>query len=314
MSFEHPDSVSDVSDDDGWTGPEAAGGLRAGAVQLWRLDLSCPEGAAWIESGWDLLAPAEVERARRMRAGMGRDEFIAGRGALRRLLARELSDGARGFEQGLDPREVTLRMGAHGKPAVDACAGACGRGRLEFNLAHSGGMILIAMSRAGTVGIDVEDPAREVEALEIARTNFHPDEVAWIESREAEERRAAFYRVWTRKEAVAKADGRGLMLLSSSYSVCPRQGRCAAELTAQSDVFLSESCAEMWEDMGSIRYKWGRAFPGRYSVRAFHPGRGLVGALALTERNTPIERFNLRKASDCGWKLERGEPWRLKPR
>jgi phosphopantetheinyl transferase len=139
--------------------------LNEGEVQVWRVDAAALAHECW----WELL-PDEVVRARGIRAKLAREEFVAGRGVLRRLLGREL---------GCEAREVRISHGAHGKPEVEG---------IHFNVAHSRGVVLVAISRAGAVGIDVEHGDREVEALEIARGAFHPEEIvghpeeiAWIE-------------------------------------------------------------------------------------------------------------------------------------
>jgi len=171
--------------------------LDFGAVQVWRVD-----AAAAAHNGLLWLLPDEVARARQMRPGLARDEFVAGRAVLRRLLAREL---------GCQPKELRLRTGAAGKLAADG---------IDFNVAHSRGVVLIALSRAGAVGIDLEHEDRTVEALDIARVSFHEEEIRWIEGVPEEQRAAVFFRCWTRKEAVVKADGRGLSLPLNSFSVC----------------------------------------------------------------------------------------------
>ena len=246
-----------------------------------------------MEAGWPLLSPVEMQRAARMRPGRGRDEFIAGRGALRRLLAREMSAEGREvdldvnlIDLDVDPREISFRVGTYGKPSIEGDAGG-----LEFNLAHSQGLVLIALSRAGAVGIDVEDPTRPVEALEIARTNFHAEEIAWLESRPERERTTAFYWIWTRKEAVAKADGRGLMLLPSSYSVCGWADLC--------DVAEDQSIGitfEEWEEKSSSGMEKAGYYRRQYSLSSVDPGRGFLSALALEHHATYIHQFDL----DCG--------------
>jgi phosphopantetheinyl transferase len=53
----------------------------------------------------------------------------------------------------------------------------------------------------------------EEESLEsdlVARRFFSPEDNAWLKSLPGAARRAAFYRLWTLKEAILKADGRGL--------------------------------------------------------------------------------------------------------
>lgn len=141
----------------------------------------------------DVSAFTDDERARaaRYRAGPVRARFIAGRCFLRRALAQAL---------GASPSAVRLHVGPHGKPSVVG---------LHFNLSHSEGRALLALCATHPVGIDLE-VLREVEALQLAAAQFAPAELEALAALEGAERRLAFFRVWTRKEAVLKATGLGI--------------------------------------------------------------------------------------------------------
>jgi hypothetical protein len=82
-----------------------------------------------------------------------------------------------------------------------------------FNVAHSQGLVLIALSQAGPVGVDLEYVDPSVDAIELAETSFAGDEAALVgRAATRAERLDLFYSLWTSKEAIAKADGRGLQL------------------------------------------------------------------------------------------------------
>ncbi len=95
----------------------------------------------------------------------------------------------------------------HGKPVL-----AMARDRwLHFNASHSGDTLLVALGGTRPLGIDIERrhriaaqraPARLLTATERAR----------LQSLDEAARPRAFLQLWTRKEAAAKADGRGLAL------------------------------------------------------------------------------------------------------
>ena len=89
-----------------------------------------------------------------------------------------------------------LWTGPNGKPFV--------RGGPHFNLAHSGAVAFFAVADF-PVGIDVE-ATRPVEPG-LANSVFTPTELAYLATLSREERQAAFFRGWTRKEAVIKAKG-----------------------------------------------------------------------------------------------------------
>lgn len=117
-------------------------------------------------------------------------------GLISRLL---LLEGLKEF--GICATELShLKHDSNRRPYLD--------GPLDFNLSHSGGWVICSISDTHRVGVDVEkvrpvllDDFRQV----ISRTE---QEMIKAES----EPYRVFYDLWTRKEAVAKADGRGLFL------------------------------------------------------------------------------------------------------
>jgi len=105
-----------------------------------------------------------------------------------------------------------------------------------FNVAHSGAAILIALCRSRSVGIDIEYFSREVDALEIAKNSFSSNEFLALSSiSDSDSLRRSFFRCWTRKEAVIKADGRGLSLPLDSFEVP------VGDVSRATEVLISES-------------------------------------------------------------------------
>jgi phosphopantetheine--protein transferase-like protein len=106
---------------------------------------------------------------------------------------------------GVDPGAVRFVAGPHGKPA------AVGAGTsIDWNLSHSDELAVIVVARGAQVGVDVERlrPLARVDAL--ARLVCSAAEVAALGALPASERSDAFLRLWSRKEALAKATGAGL--------------------------------------------------------------------------------------------------------
>ena len=165
--------------------------LSAGEVHLWRAELS---GLA--EQLGESLSPAEWIRAGRYHFERDRERFIAARGLVRTILGRYL---------GVEPRDLRFSFGEHGKPALD---GICNT--LRFNLSHSDNLLLLAVSHAREVGVDVEFMRADVPFATLADRYFEP-EAAWqLRLIPPDERALHFYEIWTSTEARLKADGRGL--------------------------------------------------------------------------------------------------------
>ena len=170
--------------------------LRATDVEVWeiRLDDESDEAVARLRA---TLSPDEEERADSFYFERDRRRFVVGRGVLRVLLGRYV---------GCAPEDVVFRYGASGKPelAGDAAAG------LHFNLAHTEGLALCAITRVGPVGVDVERVRELPDWQYIAATCFSPSERQRVDSAAPSERRLEFFRAWTRQEAALKATGVGL--------------------------------------------------------------------------------------------------------
>lgn len=99
--------------------------------------------------------------------------------------------------------QVRIERGEHGKPRLSD-------GPLQFNLAHSGGKVLVALGRGQGLGVDLETPRRKRPVLELARRWFDPAEAAALAALPENELQNAFLLQWSCKEAVLKALGRGI--------------------------------------------------------------------------------------------------------
>lgn len=194
-------------------GPEAA--ARGGeAVDVWcaALDLPAEERARFN----CMLAPEERARAERFLLERDRARFVVARGLLREILAAYA--GAR-------PEALRFRYSARGKPALEA-----GEAGLEFNLAHSCGLALYAVAWNRPVGVDLERIRAEIDIEAIAARFFSSLECEALRRLPAGERAGAFFRCWTRKEALLKAWGEGLPfgLDRFSVSLAPGEARILA--------------------------------------------------------------------------------------
>ena len=178
---------------------QGSAAAHAEGVDLWFADL-----AAW--TGWlpatdvTLLDAHESQRAAAITVTTLRAEFIASRALLRRVLGSAL---------GQPPAHPVIIPGEHGKPALQQ------RGAdppLHFNLSHSRGGWLLAVTREGAIGVDLELRDRVPGAVRLAARVFTPAENAQFAAAALQGGACgdtAFLRGWTRKEALLKATGDG---------------------------------------------------------------------------------------------------------
>lgn len=175
------------------------------AICLW--SISVQDAVPYLDACMVLLTEPERERAGRQRAGRVREQFVVARACLRVLLGAAL---------GSAPSAIAIVEDAHGKPHTPQG----GHQSIAYNLAHSGGWIVIGLRRGGVIGVDLEWMDRETDPLSVAEAAFHPEEVARLASiPDAARQRREFFACWVRREAVAKADGRGLSLPAASMQV-----------------------------------------------------------------------------------------------
>ena len=99
----------------------------------------------------------------------------------------------------------------YGKPSLP--------GDIEFNLSHAGGIALLAICQARRIGVDIEAFRPNVKCEQLAKHFFSPAEVAALMAVCDEQRRAAFFACWTRKEAYVKALGKGLSMPLDAFDV-----------------------------------------------------------------------------------------------
>ena len=169
--------------------------LARGEVHVWCVALDvAPATAADL---YRTLSGEERDRAARPRFPIDRRRFIVARGALRDILGRYL---------GMHPGRVSFAYNAFGKPELGLTSGK----RLKFNLSHSAGCALVAITADADVGVDLEYIRPELDHSEIARCFFSAAEVDQLNRVPSHAQSHAFFESWTKREAYVKARGEGL--------------------------------------------------------------------------------------------------------
>lgn len=220
--------------------------LSSDEVHVWAVPLSVQE--ATTDEYKAMLSSDDCDRAARFKSAEACRRFVVSRAALQTLLGRYLKKS---------PRDVNFTTDSNGKPRL---YGESATG-LNFNLAHSGEVALIAVSTGCEVGVDIERLREVSHWEEIAQRYFHPAEAEQIQTVPARLQRAAFFQCWTRKEAILKALGTGLSHPLSTFQVplelhagtwieCPAQSagqpaRCYLQsLTLDSDYTAAVACLD----------------------------------------------------------------------
>jgi 4'-phosphopantetheinyl transferase len=149
---------------------------------------------------------------------------------------------------GSAPEEIDFTTGSHGKPGLSG-------GDWTFNASRSGDVAGFAFSRGREIGIDIETVRDLPEADTIAARFFSRRENEDYLALSSADKATGFFNCWTRKEAFVKAIGDGLSHPLDRFDVSLAPGEPARILRVGSG----------------------------WSLHAFIPGPGLVGAVAVSE-------------------------------
>lgn len=153
----------------------------------------------------ELLDAGERDRARRFVREEDRRRFTLAHAALRRIL---------GLCIDVPPADVRFETGDRGKPRLSSELEP-----LEFNMAHSHELALVAVARHAPVGVDLEWLGEIPAAIELADSHFSKRERRILGAVPKRQRSELFLRYWTRKEAVIKASGEGLSRTLNDFDV-----------------------------------------------------------------------------------------------
>ncbi len=177
--------LNDVS----WLDKSQCNFIFNGGVHIWKVDVE--ESFSLLDELTRLLQPEEIKRAERYYRETDKKKAIIYRAALRKIIAAYLKCPAQNIKFGLT---------ATNKPFITDQPG------INFNISHSGNCLIIAVAQT-ELGADVEMINNNFNFNEVLDDNFSKDEITFIKEKDSINR---FYLVWTRKEAITKASGKGL--------------------------------------------------------------------------------------------------------
>ena len=181
--------------------------IAAGQTHVWAWRLDPSPGPA--DADTETLDARELERYHRFHFQRDRVRFAITHRNMRSILGAYLE---------ITPSQISYRISPYGKPELTGAP-------LHFNLSHSRSTAVLAISPDTPLGVDVED-VKPIEP-EVAEKYFSPREQAALAALDGDAWLAGFYRCWTRKEAILKAEGLGLNLPLSCFDVSLAAGEPA---------------------------------------------------------------------------------------
>lgn len=159
-----------------------------------------------------LLDRDERDRWQALRRPADRDRFLVACGLIRLALAEYLAR---------PPTQIAILRACaecgkpHGKPRLAPPL----PGGVEFSVSHSGDRVVVAFAHGTPLGVDVEQVRSGIAVNELAAEVLTAREAETLRGLESDDRTVGFFVYWTRKEAVAKATGRGLAVGLRSFGV-----------------------------------------------------------------------------------------------
>lgn len=200
-------------------------------AELWLVDLDAAAPALEaLERATPRLSPGDRRRIAQIRGTRERRQRIAVYVALRIVLERVIGSSARG---------VDFVRPSGGKPHLP--------GRpLDFSISHTASVALIAVTTAGTVGVDVE-ASRAIKVSGRRRQEIVAAGAGLAEPFGAEASGDTFLQAWARLEAYAKAHGHGLARVLHDLGLRAAEGRKLepARITAQARALVRASVLEV---------------------------------------------------------------------
>ena len=135
-----------------------------------------------------------------------RQSRILGKWMLMRLLET--------FEPGLTLGG--LKYTEFNKPHFSPAHATGGTTNFDFSIAHSGDIVICAGIMNAQIGVDIE----KILPIELTDYEDHLTDNEWKHIQHAPDIQKAFYEIWTKKEAIMKALGRGIDMELDKLDVC----------------------------------------------------------------------------------------------
>jgi 4'-phosphopantetheinyl transferase len=173
--------------------------LPENEIHVWTTRTEVPVEETRLRSYVALLNAQEHERWRRFYFERDRVRYLVTRALVRTTLSRYRE---------VSPEDWDYATGPYGRPFIAAPAAVCGS--LCFNISHTRGLTVCAVTGGRNVGIDVENRSRGQVSLSLADRFFASAESSALRQLPAQSQRDAFFELWTLKESYIKAIGLGL--------------------------------------------------------------------------------------------------------
>jgi 4'-phosphopantetheinyl transferase len=180
--------------------------LQPNQIDIWVAFADRIQDGELLSRYVDLLSADEHQRRQRFHFSADRHRYLVTRALVRTTLSH--------YRPAVAPDAWRFRNNAYGRPFL----ANLGPETIEFNVAHSGDLIAVAIGNARMIGFDIEVFSEQPPPVEIASRYFAKPEAEILVCLSAEERAARFLEIWTLKESFIKACGKGMSIPLHKFS------------------------------------------------------------------------------------------------
>lgn len=175
--------------------------LSTGEVHVWLAFEERIRDEALLQQYHALMNPEEAAQQRRFVFERDRHRYLVTRALVRSVLSRYAP---------VAPRDWAFTPNRYGKPSPDNAAAR--DMALSFNVTHTQGLVVLAITREAALGVDAENTETRKAPIDVADHFFASDETSALARIGAERQHDRFFQYWTLKESYIKARGMGLSI------------------------------------------------------------------------------------------------------
>jgi 4'-phosphopantetheinyl transferase len=215
--------------------------INKNEIHLWQVNPDEITKTELLNKYKDLLTSEETTKQQRYKFSHDKHDALITRAFIRDLLS---------YYADIAPQNWRFKKGEKDKPEIVNPPLP-----LRFNLSHTKGLIICAVTLSDDIGCDVEDITRSNDVLSIANRYFSASETEELFSLPTAQQRNRFFDYWTLKEAYIKAWGLGLAipLKDFSFTIYDAVVEKNSLFTIKSDINLAfaphrEDTAELWQN------------------------------------------------------------------
>lgn len=191
-------------------------------IHLWFVFCDGITDSSLLRRYRDMLSADERERERRFVMPRSRHRYLLTRALLRTTLSRYAA---------VSPSDWSFQTDRHGRPSIANRITEIAS--LSFNISHTEDLVLLGVTRACALGVDVESVRPRTPTLELAERYFSPLEARDLRAAPSQEQHERFFRYWTLKESYIKARGLGLSIPLDQFAFRIRGSKLTLQVEEQ---------------------------------------------------------------------------------